>query len=175
MRNQIKSIKREFQTIFPYAIKRLDDGSSIALNRHYKPLGLGPTCGWIDYSEWTRYTFDEHSWIDVARSIGCELSNPETPDLIYLYDSNTKPCDSCTGRIATKNLKAYLAKLAVLHAIPRSVASQHLYYPYYPWLLQRSAQMDAIQRAMSSLGCDYDGAACPDANLWRLFEKVILE
>lgn len=103
------------RTHFPYALKRLEDGSVVVLNREYKPLGFEPNkCGWVKYESLPITFKTKNGWARLAAQLGYELQ-PDTADLIFLYNGRTTPFGA--GRLIRKNWDAYNQKLEKLASI----------------------------------------------------------
>lgn len=69
-----------------YCLKRLDDGSYIALNRYYKPLGLY-TKRQLCYFDFTRYKLR----MTKKRAIKLSWNNSDNIDIIHFYNDGSIP------------------------------------------------------------------------------------
>lgn len=94
----------EFRRAFLlYCLQRLKDGSYVALNRDYKPLGM-ITNKWVDYEEAPgRFKFKRS--LSAGQVSFLSHKGDASPECIYLYDDGSVPTDSAA------NWNAYSAKL----------------------------------------------------------------
>lgn len=94
-------------TLFPYCLQQLPDGSYIALNRDYKPLGF-IDCGWVRYEDYpARFRFARKPSPATIRALSCNGS--EDPAAIFFYNDGTVPFFGPPEATA-----AYLERLARL-------------------------------------------------------------
>jgi len=95
----------EFRRIcLPYVLQQQKDGSYIALNRNYKPIGFRIE-KWVDYDAYPiGFRFKGLS-PDMIRKLSIQA---HTDGDIYLYD------DGCVPTRRKKHMTAYLEKLAML-------------------------------------------------------------
>lgn len=96
----------EFRSIsLPYVLKRQKDGSYLALNRKYKPIGF-ITDQLVQYEEYPI----AHHFVRLSEKTIQKLAVGGKPDgeSIYLYN------DGCVPTRSRKNMMAYLEKLAIL-------------------------------------------------------------
>jgi len=76
-------------TLLPYCLQRLPDGSYIALNRDYKPLGF-IDCGWVRYEDYpARFHFVRKPSPATIRALSWNGS--EDPAAIFFYNDGTVP------------------------------------------------------------------------------------
>ncbi len=95
----------EFRRIFfPYVLQEQKDGSYIALNRNYKPVGLLSE-KWVDYGAYPIGFRFKGLTPEMIRQLSIQA---RTDGDIYLYD------DNCVPTSGKRNMKAYLGKLAIL-------------------------------------------------------------
>lgn len=89
----------------PYCIKSQPDGSTVVLNREYKPIGF-MTTEFIEYADYpVNIKFKK---IDPRTAAKLTVSTASVEDCIYLYN------DSCNPLSSEVHMKAYTDKLAVL-------------------------------------------------------------
>jgi hypothetical protein len=109
-------MEKWYKTFLPYALKLLEDGSIVVLNRFYKPLGFDKDkSGWIEYESLPMAFETRIGWARVAARLGYELQ-AETADLIFLY-SDSIPLLNRHGRLIYKNWNTYIRKLEKLASI----------------------------------------------------------
>lgn len=79
-----------FRIHMPYCLDLQPDGSYVALNRNYKPLGFG-TKDWVRYEEFPVL----HNLKGLGPAIATKISCHASPDLtrIYLYDDGCNPAN----------------------------------------------------------------------------------
>jgi len=88
----------------PYVLQEQEDGSYIALNRNYKPIGFRSE-KWVDYGAYPiAFRFKDLS-PDMIEKLS--VNRPFNGD-IYLYDDNCVPTDG------KRHMTAYMEKLAIL-------------------------------------------------------------
>lgn len=76
-------------TLFPYCLQRLPDGSYIALNRDYKPLGF-MDCGWVRYEDFpARFRFARRPSAATLRALSWNSS--ENPEAVFFYNDGSVP------------------------------------------------------------------------------------
>lgn len=91
------------QLILIYCLQLQPDGSYIALNRRYKPLGLATT-EWVDYGAFpVRFKFKRA--LSAAQIAALSYKGDTNPECIYLYN------DGCAPTLTAENWKAYSARL----------------------------------------------------------------
>lgn len=91
----------------PYVLQEQPDGSHIALNRNYKPIGFRHVEKRVDYAAYPiSFRFKDLS-PDTIRQLSIQGHSKGD---IYLYK------DSCVPILGKKHMKAYLEKLAILMA-----------------------------------------------------------
>lgn len=96
----------DFRAIcLPYCLKQLEDGSYIALNRDYKPLGFN-TMTHIKYEEYPIAT--KYTGLTAKKISELHEGEREDPAYIFLYNDATNPVNNKT------NMGKYLKKLEVL-------------------------------------------------------------
>lgn len=94
---------------FIYCLDRLADGSYVALNRHYKPIGY-TTKDWLDYEALpVRFNFKAPPTSNDLAALSCE-AHPSA-DRIYLYRGKF-PLNHADWAVYAERLKI-LASLAV--------------------------------------------------------------
>jgi len=79
----------DFRSVYlPYCLKRLSNGSHIAVNRESKPLGVR-AWDWVHYDEWA----DDHAIDGITHSVARKLSvdGSENLESIYLYRDGSVP------------------------------------------------------------------------------------
>lgn len=97
---------KDFQSIcLPYCLKKQEDGSYIALNREYKPLGFNQNKH-VEYSDYPIATAFKGITKTLAKKVSWE--GKDDLDSIFLYDS------SCTPTKSKANMEAYLNRLSLL-------------------------------------------------------------
>lgn len=97
--NDLRSI------LFPYCMRRRDDGTYEFLNREYQPLGFN------EQGHGTRADLPIYSHVKgltKARAAKISYSGSDSIDRIYLYN------DGCVPTHSAADMKAYLDRLAVL-------------------------------------------------------------
>lgn len=91
---------------WPYALDRQPDGTWLALNRNYKPLGERGR-DWVDYASHPARMALDGLTRDAAVLLSIDPITGPTPDRIYLYS------DCSTPRLGGALLADYLEKLAL--------------------------------------------------------------
>lgn len=101
-------------THFIYCLQRLKDGSYIALNRRYKPIGhMG--LEWVKYeTRAERFQFKTPLTERDILAISC--NRDANPECIYLYREGCFPTDGASNWGAYMQRINQLARLAVLSA-----------------------------------------------------------
>jgi len=91
--------------IMPYCLKRMEDGSYIVLNRHYKPVGFN-TREHLKYEDYPAC----HKIRGINKKTAASLSHNNNNDtsIIYLYDDGSVPTRNA------ENMRKYLDKLGTL-------------------------------------------------------------
>lgn len=91
------------QLLLVYCLQRQADGSYIALNRRYKPLGFATT-GHVDYDAFPiRFKFKRA--LSAAQVAALSYKGDASPECIYLYG------DGCIPTESAAHWKAYSARL----------------------------------------------------------------
>lgn len=90
---------------FPYCIQKQEDGSYVVLNRNYKPLGF-TSREHVDYADYPVAVRFKRMTEKKAAALSFEGSTDL--DFIYFYN------DGCIPTASAANMKAYLARLAIL-------------------------------------------------------------
>lgn len=104
----------EFRRIFLiYCLQRLADGSYIALNRLYKPLGVASSA-WVEYeSAPGRFKFKRA--LSERQIVALSHKGDASAECIYLYADGSVPTDSAAHWAA---YSARLQRLAGYDVIP---------------------------------------------------------
>ena len=93
--------------LLPYCLQRHPDGSYVALNRDYKPLGF-LDCGWVRYEDYpVRFRFDRKPSPATVRALSWNGS--EDPAAIFFYNDGTVPFSG-----PPEGTAAYLERIARL-------------------------------------------------------------
>lgn len=94
----------EFRMVFLiYCLHHLPDGSYVALNRQYKPVGVSST-EWVEYENLpVRFHFQRALSARQVAALSCNAD--ATPERIYLYS------DSCLPTASQADWQAYSARL----------------------------------------------------------------
>lgn len=92
--------------MFPYCLARLEDGTYIPLNRHYKPLGTFGEA-WVKYEDHPHFAV-RLTKAQIRRLAYSGSASPEPRGWIYFYNDGCIPTDS------PKHMAAYLDRLACL-------------------------------------------------------------
>lgn len=109
-------------TLLPYCLQRLADGSYIALNRDYKPLGF-IDCGWVRYEDYpARFRFARKPSPATIRALSWNGS--EDPAAIFFYNDGTVPFFGPPE--ATRGYLERLSRLARLTVYPQAKQPAHL-------------------------------------------------
>jgi hypothetical protein len=96
----------DFRAIcLPYCLQQQSDGSYVALNREYKPLGFNTTDS-INYKDFPVAT--SYKGIGVALAKKLSWKGDESLEHIYLYNDGTNPLNS------DSDMSIYLKKLSLL-------------------------------------------------------------
>lgn len=91
------------QLMLVYCLQRQADGSYIALNRRYKPLGFATTER-VDYDAFPiRFKFKRA--LSAAQVMALSCKGDSNPECIYLY------LDGCVPTTSAADWKAYSARL----------------------------------------------------------------
>lgn len=91
------------QLILIYCLQRQPDGSYIALNRRYKPLGFSTTER-VDYDAFPiRFKFKRA--LSSAQITALSYKGDANPECIYLYN------DGCVPTLSADDWSAYSARL----------------------------------------------------------------
>lgn len=91
------------QLVLIYCLQRQPDGSYIALNRRYKPLGFAATER-VDYDAYPiRFKFKRA--LSAAQVMALSYKGDPNPECIYLYN------DGCVPTTSSADWKAYSARL----------------------------------------------------------------
>lgn len=104
----------DFRAIWmPYVLAKVEDdkGGWIALNRHYKPLGM-PSKEWVDYSSVPVECRIKSIKPSTARRLSWKQENHDhDASMIFLYN------DSCVPAKSKKDWQAYSEKLDILASL----------------------------------------------------------
>jgi len=94
----------EFRKVFLiYCLQQLPDGSYVALNRRYKPVGVSSP-EWVEYENLpVRFRF--HRALSARQVAALSCNADATPERIYLYS------DSCLPTASQAHWQAYSARL----------------------------------------------------------------
>ena len=93
------------QIYLPYCLRRLDDGSWVALNRKYKPVGFN-TRDWTDYDDYpVSFNFGPRDE-KVLRTLS--VDDDQIEGIVYLYS------DSCAPDRSPRDASNYFNKLGKL-------------------------------------------------------------
>jgi hypothetical protein len=96
-----------------YCLQRQADGSYIALNRRYKPLGFATT-EWVDYDAFPiRFKFKRA--LSAAQVAALSYKGDPDPQCIYLYNDGCVPTDSAAHWTAYSARLERLAGYKVVH------------------------------------------------------------
>jgi hypothetical protein len=83
----------EFRQVFLiYCLQRLQDGSYVALNRRYKPVGLTST-DWVKYEDFP-VGFKFKSALTAKQVAALSYKGDTSVECIYLYNDGCIPTDS---------------------------------------------------------------------------------
>lgn len=94
----------DFRSLFlVYCLQRLADGSYIALNRRYKPLGQASSA-WVEY-ETAPGRFKFKRALSAAQVVAISWNGNADPDRIFLYN------DGCVPTASDADWAAYSARL----------------------------------------------------------------
>ncbi|MEW6479757.1 MAG: hypothetical protein AB1455_09930 [Pseudomonadota bacterium] len=104
----------EFRQVFLiYCLDRMPDGSYVALNRRYKPVGLTSTT-WVDYEAFpVRFKFKRALSAAQIASLSCK--GDSSPERIYLYNDGCVPTDSAANWSAYSERLERLAGYKISH------------------------------------------------------------
>lgn len=100
-------------TWMPYVIAKVEDdkGGWIALNRHYKPLGISSK-EWVDYLSIPVECRIKSIKPSTARRLSWKQENHDTSEsMIFLYN------DSCVPTSSKHDWKSYCEKIAILASL----------------------------------------------------------
>lgn len=101
------------QLILIYCLQRLADGSYIALNRRYKPVGLS-TVEWVDNEAFpVRFKFKRA--LSAAQVAALSYKGDANPERIYLYNDGCIPTESSAHWKAYADRLERLAGYKVVH------------------------------------------------------------
>lgn len=83
----------DFRQVFLiYCLQRLEDGSYVALNRRYKPVGMTST-EWVKYEDFpVRFKFKRA--LSAAQIAALSAKGDTAPECIYFYNDGCIPTDS---------------------------------------------------------------------------------
>lgn len=80
------------QAFLIYCLQRLEDGSYVALNRRYKPVGM--TCTeWVKYEDFP-VSFKFKRALSATQIAALSYKGDAAPECIYLYNDGCIPTDS---------------------------------------------------------------------------------
>ncbi len=104
----------EFRQLFlVYCLDRMPDGSYVALNRRYKPVGLSST-EWVNYEDFpVRFKFKRALSARQIVALSCE--DDAAPERIYLYNDGCNPTASDPDWAAYAKRLQRLAGYLVVH------------------------------------------------------------
>ena len=97
-----------YRIAFPYCIQNQSDGSYVALNRDYKPIGFS-TDAFLDYGRYPIGIRFKGLKPKTIRKIS--VDGDPSDGAIYLYGDGTKPTQN------KENMKEYLERLSVLMSL----------------------------------------------------------
>ena len=101
------------QLVLIYCLQRQPDGSYIALNRRYKPLGFAATER-VDYDAYPiRFKFKRA--LSAAQVAALSFAGESDPQRIYLYNDGCIPTDSAAHWAAYSARLERLAGYKVVH------------------------------------------------------------
>lgn len=103
MSNTVSELR---QLVFIYCLERLPDGSYIALNRRYKPVGTAAT-EWVEY-ETAPGRFKFKRALSAAQVMALSYKGDANAQRIYLYN------DGCIPTASAAHWQAYSARLGRL-------------------------------------------------------------
>lgn len=92
-------------TILPYCLKKLEDGSYVVLNRHYKPVGF-KNSERLNYNDYP--VCHKMKGINKKTAASISFCNDDNLEMIYLYN------DACVPTNSTENMNKYLSLLSKL-------------------------------------------------------------
>ena len=101
------------QLVLIYCLQRQPDGSYIALNRRYKPLGFAATER-VDY-EASPVRFKFKRALSAAQVAALSFAGESDPQRIYLYNDGCIPTDSAAHWAAYSARLERLAGYKVVH------------------------------------------------------------
>lgn len=101
------------QLILIYCLQRLPDGSYVALNRRYKPVGFA-TVEWVDY-EAAPVRFKFKRALSAAQVAALSYKGDPDPERIYLYNDGCIPTESAAHWQAYSARLERLAGYKVMH------------------------------------------------------------
>lgn len=101
------------QLILIYCLQRLPDGSYVALNRRYKPVGFS-TVEWVDY-EAAPVRFKFKRALSAAQIAALSYQGDTDPERIYLYNDGCIPTESAADWKAYAERLGRLAGYKVVH------------------------------------------------------------
>lgn len=101
------------KTMFIYCLEQLADGSYLALNRRYKPVGLS-TVEWVDYETFPgRFKFKRA--LSARQVQFLSFKGDPDPKRIYFYNDGCIPTDSDAHWKAYSDRLQRLAGYLVAH------------------------------------------------------------
>lgn len=110
----VKEVESEFRMVYlPYCLQRQKDGTWLALNRRYKPVGITRT-DFVDYEAYpVRFTFKRA--LSEAQIAALDCKGRIDADCIYLYSDGSVPTDSPAKWAAYAERLARLAGYKIEH------------------------------------------------------------
>lgn len=110
----MREIESKFQQLFLiFCLDRLEDGSYVALNRRYKPVGFVSTER-VDYETLPiRFKFKRALSARQIAFLSCK--GDPSPERIYLYDEGCNPINSAAHWSAYSARLSRLCGYSVIH------------------------------------------------------------
>jgi hypothetical protein len=104
----------DFRQVFLiYCLDQMADGSYIALNRRYKPVGL-TSVDWVDYEKFpVRFKFKRALSAKQIAALSCD--GDTSPERIYLYADGSVPTASAASWAVYASRLERLAGYTILH------------------------------------------------------------
>lgn len=101
------------QLLLVYCLDRMPDGSYVALNRRYKPVGLNST-EWVNYEDFpVRFKFKRA--LSARQVAALSYKGDASPERIYLYGDGCIPTTSDADWAAYARRLQRLAGYLVVH------------------------------------------------------------
>lgn len=109
----VKTVSEFRQLFLIYCLDLQPDGSYVALNRRYKPVGLAST-EWVDYEAFpVRFKFKRALSAKQIAALSCK--GDAAPERIYLYNDGCIPTSSDAAWNAYSQRLQRLAGYSVKH------------------------------------------------------------